>query len=269
MNKTDLEFLLREKYGYSTTEEFLFFNEFPDILSKPLKYKQFLPNDLYKDVLKIKKGYPIDYLIGYKEFLGNKIDLSKKPLVPRPETEYWVDKILSDNSLKENCVVLDIFTGSGCIGIGIISRLPRSFVVFADSELLAIKQTKINVSINKISEDQCKIIRSNLFSKLKKYKFDAIFANPPYIAKEDTQIGREIKYEPKVALFAEENGFYLIRKFLEEAYKYLNLDGIIYMEFGVDQVSMIDDLLNRIKKYTSWNFHKDQFGKFRWVEIHL
>lgn len=268
MIKTDLEFLLREKYGYSATEEFLFFSEFPDLLDKPLKYKQFLPNDLYKDIQKLKKDYPVDYLIGYKEFLGSKIDLSKKTLIPRAETEFWVDKVLSDNSLDEKSVFLDMFTGSGCIGISIISQKPNSFVIFSDSELNAIKQTKINLKINKINDDRFKVKKSDLFSKLKNYKFDAIFANPPYISKSDLDIGKEIKYEPKTALYSDDNGLEIIKKFLSNAYKYLNENGVIFMEFGEDQVEPINETLIQLGKYSSWKFHKDQFKKYRWVEIY-
>ena len=259
MNQTNLEFLLKEKYGYSDTEIF--------ILKKDDPKFDTLATDIKKEITLLEKGYPIDYMIGFTHFLDSKIDLSLKPLIPRPETEYWVSKALQDISPNENLDILDLFTGSGCIGIAAIRSLENSRVTFSDISNKALKQVEKNLIINGI-KNNFEIIKSDIFSKLKDRKFDLIFANPPYIDKNHTNIGEEIKYEPKEALFADSEGFAVIEQFLSDAFLHLNDQGKIYMEFGYNQKEKIENLLS-ISRYESWKFNKDQFGKWRWIEIIL
>lgn len=285
MFKRDLEFLLKEKYGYSDTEIFLAKLDAPT----PSSLKG-LPFFINKDIKLLKKCYPVDYLIGYKWFLGNKIDLSKKPLIPRNETEDWVEKcikqILGNNLFCENNAnkrkslqkieILDIFCGSGCIGIGVLRHVENAFVTFSDVSLKATKQCVINLldkkgnpfyGVGSPNERRHKVIRSNLFEKMKRAKFDYIFANPPYVDLNDPLIGEEIKYEPTKALFADDNGMAIIKKFLAEAHKHLLPNGQIFMEFGYNQKDLIDEYLKSLNLYKKWRFHKDQHQNWRWVEI--
>jgi release factor glutamine methyltransferase len=240
------------------------------------KYNGKATKQFYTDIKRLNEGEPLDYIIGFKEFLGCKIDLSKKPLIPRAETEFWtavaIDEIKSCLSLPRRresglIKVLDIFAGSGCIGVAVLKHVKKAQVVFADIDP--------HIRANK----RYKIIKSDLFKNLKNKKFDFILANPPYIpdyrknpsARLRTILRNRIqksvlKYEPKIALFGKADGLFYIKKFLKEAKKHLNIGGRIYMEFDSPQKSAIDKILKK-EKYTKWEFKRDQYERWRYVVI--
>ena len=138
---------------------------------------------------------------------------------------------------------------------------------FADKDVGAIKQVKINLKINNISSARYKIIKSDVFDGVKS-KYDYIFANPPYIStvKKNKIQKSVLKYEPKSALFGGKDGLFYIRKFLKDARNYLNPGGQIFMEFDFIQKRGIELLLKKYS-YKIWEFHKDQFSKWRWVSV--
>jgi release factor glutamine methyltransferase len=200
------------------------------------------------------------------KFLNCKIDLSKKVFEPRIETEYWVKKALSEiRNTKYEIRALDIFAGSGCIGIAILKNIKNSFVDFVDVSKEAIEQIKINLRLNKIGKRRYKIFHSNLFEKIKGKKYNFIFANPPYVAlSRIKEVQKEVlKKEPKIALFAGKDGMYWIKKFLSQAKKYLKEDGKIFMEFDPKQKVEIEKILK--KENFNFKFKKDQFKKYRWL----
>ena len=215
----------------------------------------------YKDIKRLNAGEPLDYVIGFTEFLGCRIDLSKKPLIPRSETEFWVGEVIKNlkiKNLKIRC--LDIFAGSGCIGIAVLKHIKNAEVVFADIE-------------NRMAGH--KVVKSDVFSNING-KFDYIFANPPYVAKKLKHKVRKsvLKYEPKQALFGEGDGLFYIKKFLKQAKNHLNPGGRIFMEFdgstGSPQVPSQKKEIKKLLKsfgYKNFEFHKDQYNKWRWVSI--
>jgi release factor glutamine methyltransferase len=233
----EISWLLKEKYNGQQTEQF------------------------YKDVERLKVGEPVDYVIGFSEFLGCKIDLSKKPLIPRPETEFWVGKCLKE---VKNGRVLDIFSGSGCIGVAVLKNNKNLLCDIADRDKKAIEQIKINLKINGV---KARVIQSDIFSKVAG-KYDYIFANPPYIpeTRKNKLPKSVINFEPKQALFGGTDGLFYIKKFLSQARAHLNKNGKIFMEFDSAQKKEIEKLIKKFG-YKNLEFHRDQFGKWRWVAI--
>jgi len=251
-----------------------------------LKEKYFgKPNkQFYKDVKRLEKGEPVDFVIGWKEFLGCEIDLSKKTLIPRPETEFWVlrviDEIKKYKIKKIKC--LDIFAGSGCIGVAVLANVPGllpastrgarrreagATVDFADNDKRCLAQIKINLKNNSIKRGRYNVIKSDVFAKIKD-RYDFILANPPYIpTTRKSKIQKSVlKYEPRQALFGGKDGMQYIKKFLSRAKNHLNTNGKIYMEFDYIQKKGIEKLLKQYG-YNSWQFFKDQYGKYRWVVV--
>jgi release factor glutamine methyltransferase len=224
--------------------------------------------EYFNDVEKLKKGEPLDYIIGWKPFLNCLIDLSFKPLIPRVETEYWVEKAIKEIKKRKGLIkVLDIFSGSGCIGISILKNCLNVEVDFAEIDSNLIKQIEKNLKINKISSKRYNIFQSDIFSNLKN-KYDVIVANPPYISlKRREKVEKQVlKYEPKKSLFGGKDGLFFIRKFLKKAKNYLNLNGEIWLEFDSFQKKDIEILLRKFN-YSKWNFFKDQYNKWRFVKI--
>ncbi|GMX58446.1 MAG: hypothetical protein MCSN_1000 [Candidatus Microsyncoccus archaeolyticus] len=207
---------------------------------------------------------PEDYKKGFKDFLGIKIDLSKKPFIPREETEYWVSLVIKE--IKENAVCLDLFSGSGCIGITILKNISNSYCDFGEKEEVFREQIKINLELNNIEEYRYSIIETDIFSNIKK-QYDYILANPPYVAlSRIKEVGDDVlSFEPHNALFSGEDGLDAIKNFLLNAKNYLKEDGVVYMEFDEKQLNEIENIIKI--NYSKYEFLKDQFNKYRFVRL--
>jgi len=207
---------------------------------------------------------PEDYKNGFKDFLGTRIDLSKKPLIPREETEYWVNVALKE--IKEGSKSLDLFAGSGCIGISILKNINNSFCDFGEKEDIFLEQIKINLDLNHIDNKRYNLIKTDVFSNIKE-KYDYILANPPYVAENRIdEVGEDVKkFEPSIALYGGSDGMKYIKIFLNEAINYLNNRGVIYLEFDSEQKDWIEEIIK--DKYSRYEFFKDQYNKYRFVKI--
>ena len=224
----------------------------------------------------MRDNYPIVYKKGYTNFANCKIDLSSKPMIPRKETEFWVEKAIKDVvnvvnvGIVESVKVLDIFAGSGCIGIAILKGLSRACRVdFSEIDKNSIKQIKLNLKINKINPARYSIIQSDIFRSFKDRnygKYDYIFANPPYIPLKNRHLVQKsvLDYEPHLALFGGGDGLFYIRKLLKSARRFLKPNGKIYLEFDHLQKNELKKLLKELN-YKNYKIYKDQFKKWRWV----
>jgi len=216
-----------------------------------------------------KKDDQEDYIIGYINFLNCKIDLSKRPFIPRPETEFWISKVLDllRKKEKKDIYCLDLFSGSGCIGISILKNLENTYCVFGEISDCFLEQIKINLIGNKINKKKYRIIKTDIFSNIEN-KFDCIFANPPYVAEERVEeVDEKVKkYEPNIALFGGRDGMFFIKKFLEKFRNYLKKGGLVFMEIDPDQKNSIQSFLKR-QGNLNFEFWKDQFNKDRVVVI--
>jgi len=181
------------------------------------------------------KEEPLQYILGETEFYGYKFFVDPSVLIPRPETEYLVEKVITSSRQAKS--ILEIGTGSGCISISLIKNLTQATVTATDLYSEALEMAKRNAELNNVS---VRFLCSDIYSQVTG-KYDVIVSNPPYIRETDYRnLPAEIKkYEPGTALLANEDGLFFYRKILEKAGKYLNKNGKIYLEIGHDQADKI------------------------------
>jgi release factor glutamine methyltransferase len=216
-----------------------------------------------------KPELPKEYKRGFAKFLGLKIDLSERPLIPRPETAFWTKAAIlaMKKEKKGKLECLDLFAGSGCIGLAVLAKVENVFCDFGDVDPKNIKQIKINIKINGLDEKKSKVIETDVFSKIKK-KYDYILANPPYIASSRFHLIQPSarSFEPMIALDGKEDGMFFINKFLKQAKEFLKPGGKIFMEFDFYQKKELEAALERYG-WTDYKIYKDQFGRDRFVII--
>ena len=202
--------------------------------------------DIYKHrVDEIRKGRPVQYIIGNVNFYGNIFKVNEKVLIPRFETEQLVEQTII--KIKEifgtdNIKLIDLGTGSGVIGLTIKKKLPNVDVTLLDISKDALDVAKenadsLNLSVKYIENDML----DNLYNK-----YDVIVSNPPYI-KTDEEI-EEIVYnnEPHIALYGGEDGLDFYKRILAKAKDNLNSKYLIAFEIGDTQK---DDLFELAKQY--------------------
>lgn len=179
------------------------------------------------------KNKPTAYITGQKAFYNSVFFVNEKVLIPRPETEELVEKVLLDfkgNNDEQN--VLDLCTGSGCIGISLKSARKDWNITLSDISKDALEIAEKNAIQIIGEENNIQFLESDLFFSIpKESKFDLIVTNPPYISISDkTEMMKDvIDYEPHLALFLEDPKEFLF-KLIEDARLHLNEDGKFYME---------------------------------------
>tara|TARA_Y100001935_G_scaffold15120_1_gene11328 strand:+ start:3807 stop:4655 length:849 start_codon:yes stop_codon:yes gene_type:complete len=186
---------------------------------------------------------PIAYIIKEKEFWSKVFIINKHALIPRPETELMVDRIIKIYKYQK-ISILDIGTGSGCILISLLSELINSRGVGIDISKEAIFLAKKNAKKHNIRNINFKV-RS--FTDIYNYKFDLIVSNPPYIqSKEIKNLQEDIKkYEPKIALDGGNDGLDVIKKVIYKAKDILKINGRLALEIGNEQHKKVSELLNK------------------------
>ena len=221
-------------------------------------------NNIEKDYEKLLKQYPIQYLIGYVNFYGYKINVDENVLIPRYETEFLVEKTIKySKELFNNKVdILDIGTGSGAIAIALNKEL-RSNVTACDISEEALKIAKNNAIENDSNID---FVKSDIYSNING-KFDVIISNPPYIGIDEEVMDSVKKYEPHIALYGEDNGLYFYKKILKNARNFLKDKYLIAFEIGYWQGNEIVNIAREYFNDAIIFVEKDLSGKDRYIFI--
>ena len=195
---------------------------------------------------------PIAYIVKEKEFWGKKFEVDKNTLIPRPETELLIEKLIKIYKYKK-ISILDIGTGSGCILVSLLIELPNSIGVGVDISSKAIEIARKNALLYKV-ENRIKFLTKSII-KLHNCKFDLIVSNPPYIDKKKIRnLDDGIKkFEPLVALNGGNDGLDVIKKVIYKAKEILKINGKLALEIGNDQSKKVSKELKlnnfKIEKY--------------------
>ena len=187
---------------------------------------------------------PEAYKLGWVPFLGLKIWLDSKPLIPRPEAEWWTEQLLHDTNTpiyryaaeSQKCNVLDVCAGSGAIGCAILKYVSNVKVYFGEIDQRHEATIRKNIRENGLDGSRAEIRIGNLFEPFGDMQFDVIAANPPYVPE-----GRELPksvadYEPALALRAGEDGLAVIRHIAAKLPQYLKPGGQAWIECDIENI---------------------------------
>lgn len=251
MSSQEMQWLLMEKYGGKKTDDF------------------------FADCRKLALGEPLAYLIGHVPFLNTTIYLDSRPLIPRPETEFWVSSVIEIIKTKQAgglttdtpVSILDLCAGSGCIGVAIAANVPQSHLTFSEIEQKHISTIAKNCQENKIDKNRCTIHHTSLFDGIDA-KFDFIVSNPPYVDASLNRVDPSVRdFEPHLALFGGAGGLDVIADIIKTAPAHLTRGGQLWLEHEPEQAVAIAELATT-NGFTITT-HTDQYDIVRYSTLVL
>ncbi|MCL2416464.1 MAG: peptide chain release factor N(5)-glutamine methyltransferase [Bacteroidales bacterium] len=213
----------------------------------------------------LKKQKPIQYILETCDFLDLSLHLTQDVLIPRPETEELVQKIVRQNQ-NFTGQILDICTGSGCIALALKSQLPQAIVQGFDKSKKAVDVARKNAENNALNVD---FFVADIFTYEAEQTFDLIVSNPPYVVlhSEKSQMKENVlSYEPHEALFVDDNDPLIFYSAIANiAKKHLNPDGKLYLEINEKFGREVAELLKN-NGFLDVEIDRDFFGKERFVK---
>lgn len=208
--------------------------------------------DLYFRLIEKRlSGVPLAYLTGSREFWSVSFQVQSGVLIPRPETELIVEKLIELSSGRKE-VIVDIGTGCGNIALSVAKELPVAEVIATDISRRALRTARLNAL--ELNMSRVAFVYGSVYTPLRKLKLenmcDFIVSNPPYVSrKEWKSLDREIReHEPKRALVPGETGLEMIARLVREAPEFLKTGGYLLVEIGYGQKDAIQEMFGDV-----WN----------------
>jgi len=188
-------------------------------------------------------GEPIQYITGETEFYGLPFRVTRDVLIPRPETEHLVEKVLELATHFFAPRILDVGTGSGCIAVSLAHGIPHAHITAIDLSASALAIARENAKINGV---EVRFIKGDLLVPVAGERFEIVVSNPPYVASADRDtLSVEVRdFEPALALFAGEDGLEVYRRLIPAAFNALVPGGFVVLEIGYGQEQEIRALLS-------------------------
>ena len=241
-------------------KEYLIINDLEEVDS-------FREQEFFRKIDLLCVEEPIQYIIGKQEFMGLEFNVNKSVLIPQPDTEILVEKVIEIIKRENKEIsVLDLCTGSGAIGISIKKLTDNTTVTASDISLRALRVARENAE--KLEVD-VKFIESDLFENINS-KFDIIVSNPPYIKSEIIEkLPEEVKKEPIIALDGGVDGLEFYKNIINNCENYLNEKGFLCLEIGYDQKEDLEKLIEATGKFENIEILRDFGGNYRVIICNL
>lgn len=234
-----------------------------ELIKKQLQEIEKEKEEEYKQKIEqILQGMPLQYITNSQEFMKLNFFVNENVLIPQPDTEVLVEEVIKIAQIESKTKILDICTGSGCIGVSLAYYLKDAKITMSDISKNAIEIAKKNAKENKVLE-KTEFIKSDLFENIKE-KFDIIVSNPPYIETDVIKnLSKQVQNEPKIALDGGVDGLLFYRKLIKEAPNFLNDNGYLCMEIGYDQKEKVIELAKQKESFSKIEAIKDLSGNDR------
>ena len=200
----------------------------------------------YYDLLQRRRhGEPIQYITGETEFYGLPFRVTHDVLIPRPETEHLVEKVIGLVASVPSPRIVDIGTGSGAIAVALARQLQNVAITAIDLSAPALTIARENAELNEVTH-QIRFLQGDLLAPAAGEQFDIVVSNPPYVPEIDRPtLSVEVRdYEPGLALFAGNDGLEIYRRLIPQAFACLVGGGFIALEIGYGQSAAIAELLD-------------------------
>jgi len=199
-------------------------------------------------------GEPVQYLTGHQEFYGLDFIVTPDVLIPRPETEFLIERVMKlVEERQDSPLIVDVGTGSGCIAVTLAMQLPRARLMATDASRAALNVARTNAERHGV-RDRIEFLEGDLLMPLAERGLegavDVLASNPPYVSEDEPElIEREVcDWEPHEALFGGADGLAFYRRLLADGLKYLKPGGYLVVEIGYGQLDSITDFAGR----SSW-----------------
>ena len=189
---------------------------------------------------------PTQYLTGEKHFYNRRFAVDARVLIPRPETELLVEAVLRLLPKDAPSRVLDLCTGSGCIGVTLAAERPLASVWITDASAGACAVATANAETHQVAA-RVTVREGDLFAAIPAgATFDVIVSNPPYVKRgELPTLQKEVRKEPVMALDGGDDGLDFVRRIAEGSHAALKRGGWLALEIGDDQGDAVKDVLTR------------------------
>lgn len=211
-----------------------------------------------QNIIKRSQFIPVAKIIGNKNFYHDNFIVNCDVLDPRPDSEVLIEAFLAKYpDLNIAIKILEIGVGSGCLSLTLLKLYPNIKIYGVDISKKALNIAKKNADKMMLS-DRINLIQSDIFANISHdIKFDEIISNPPYIPTNDIKkLAKDLKYDPIIALDGGCDGMDFYRKIADKSSKYLNNDGGIIVEIGINQDETIKEIFAN-NNFNILNYYKD------------
>lgn len=208
-----------------------------------------------------QQGTPIAYLTGTREFWSRDFTVTPDVLIPRPDTELLIELSLELIPKNQAVKLIDLGTGSGIIAVTLAAERPNTHVTAVDASLAALAVAKHNAQHHQLTNIE--FYQSDWFANVPKSLFDLVISNPPYIDSDDEHLQQgDVRFEPKTALIAADQGLCDIQIIADKARSYLKPAGHLLIEHGYNQAPQVQAIFNALA-YDKVQSYRDLSGQSR------